>query len=59
MRRLFRVNRDLTGYLPGLPAIYPDTMAPVAHTARDRKRELSMMRLSFPPVSPEKSCICL
>ena len=29
MRRLFRVTRDLTGNLPALPAVYPDTMAPV------------------------------
>jgi putative SOS response-associated peptidase YedK len=29
MRHLFRVTRDLTGNLPALPAVYPDTMAPV------------------------------
>jgi putative SOS response-associated peptidase YedK len=49
MRRLFRVKRDLTGNLPSFPAIYPDTMAPIVHTARDSERELSMMRWGFPP----------
>jgi putative SOS response-associated peptidase YedK len=49
MRRLFRIKRDLTGNLPGLPAIYPDTLAPVVRTARDGERELSMMRWGFPP----------
>jgi len=29
MRRVCRIKRDLTGNFPGLPAIYPDTMAPV------------------------------
>jgi hypothetical protein len=33
MRRLFRVTRDLTGNLPALPAVYPDTMAPVVRVA--------------------------
>jgi hypothetical protein len=27
MQRLFRVTRDLTGNFPGLPAVYPDTIA--------------------------------
>jgi hypothetical protein len=43
MRRLFRVKRDLAGNLPGLPAVYPDTMAPVVRTARDGECELTMM----------------
>jgi putative SOS response-associated peptidase YedK len=49
MRRLFRVQRDFLGNFPGLPAVYPDTMAPVVHTARDGERELTMMRWGFPP----------
>jgi putative SOS response-associated peptidase YedK len=49
MRRLFRVTRDLTGNLPALPAVYPDTTAPVVRVARDGERELTMMRWGFPP----------
>jgi putative SOS response-associated peptidase YedK len=49
IRRLFRVKRDLTGNLPGLPAVYPDTMAPVIRTASDGERELVSMRWGFPP----------
>ena len=49
MRRLFRVNRDLTGNLPILPGVFPDTIAPVVRTARDGERELAMMRWGFPP----------
>jgi putative SOS response-associated peptidase YedK len=49
MRRLFRVTRDLTGNLPALLAVYPDTMAPVVRVARDSVRELTMMRWGFPP----------
>jgi putative SOS response-associated peptidase YedK len=48
MRRFFRVKRDLTGNLPSLPAIFPDTLAPF-QTARDGERELTMMRWGFPP----------
>jgi hypothetical protein len=44
MRRLFRVTRDLKGNLPGLPAVFPDMMAPVVRAARDGERELRMMR---------------
>ncbi len=44
IRRLFRVNRDMAGNLPPLPAVYPDTMAPVVRNARDGERELTMMR---------------
>jgi putative SOS response-associated peptidase YedK len=44
MRHLFRVTRDLSGNLPALPAVYPDTMAPVVRVARDGVRELTMMR---------------
>jgi hypothetical protein len=44
MRRLFRVKRDFLGNFPGLPAVFPDTMAPVVRTARDGERELALMR---------------
>jgi putative SOS response-associated peptidase YedK len=49
MRRLFRVNRDLTGNLPSLPAVFPDTLAPVVRTAPNGERELIMMRWGFQP----------
>jgi putative SOS response-associated peptidase YedK len=49
MRRLFRAKRDLTGNLPPLPAIFPDTLAPVVRTAPDGERELTMMRWGFTP----------
>jgi putative SOS response-associated peptidase YedK len=49
MHRLFRVKRDLTGNLPSLPAVFPDTMAPIVRTAPDGVRELTMMRWGFPP----------
>src|SRR6202008_268400 len=49
MRRAFRVMRDLTGNLPSLPAVFPDTLAPVVRTAHDGERELTMMRWGFPP----------
>lgn len=49
MRRLFRVKRDLLGNFPSLPGVFPDSMAPVVHTALDGERELSMMRWGFPP----------
>jgi hypothetical protein len=46
---LFRAKRDLTDNLPGLPAVFPDVMAPAVQTAPDVERELSMMRWGFPP----------
>ena len=49
IRRLFRVGRDLTGNLPALPGVFPDTMAPVVRVAPDGERELSLMRWGFPP----------
>lgn len=49
IRRLFQASRDQTGNFPGLPAVFPDTMAPVVRTASDGERELSMMRWGFPP----------
>ena len=44
IRRLFALSRDLTGNLPPLPAIFPDTMAPIVRRASDGERELVMMR---------------
>jgi putative SOS response-associated peptidase YedK len=58
IRRLFRVKRDLTGNLPSLPAVYPDTMAPVIRTASDGERELCLMRWGFPP-PPNESRVAL
>jgi putative SOS response-associated peptidase YedK len=49
MRRLFRVKRDFLGNLPGLAAVFPDSMAPVVRTALDGECELSLMRWGFPP----------
>jgi len=49
MRRAFRVMRDLTGNLPSLPAVFPDTMAPVVRTAPDGELESTLMRWGFPP----------
>jgi hypothetical protein len=43
MGSLFRVKRDLTGNLPSLPAVFPDTLAPVVRTAREGERELTMI----------------
>jgi putative SOS response-associated peptidase YedK len=59
VRRLFRVTRDLTGNLPGLPAVYPDTMAPVVRTARDGERELTLMRWGFPPSASKAAGVWL
>jgi putative SOS response-associated peptidase YedK len=47
--RAFRVMRDRTGNLPALPAVYPDSMAPVVHRSPGGERELSMMSWGFPP----------
>jgi putative SOS response-associated peptidase YedK len=47
--RLARAMRDLTGNLPPLPGIFPDTMAPVVRTAEDGVRELALMGWGFPP----------
>lgn len=44
MTRLARAKRDMTGNLPLLPGIYPDTLAPVVRTAEDGVRELALMR---------------
>ncbi len=49
MRQTFRVDRDLTGNLPSMPAIFPDQLAPVVRSDRDGSRELIRMRWGFPP----------
>ena len=48
MRRLFKAQRDLTGNLPPLPAIFPDYMAPVVRVASDGERQIEMMRWGMP-----------
>jgi putative SOS response-associated peptidase YedK len=48
IRRLTRVTRDRTGYLPPLPAIFPDTRAPVVRNAPDGARELIFLRWGMP-----------
>jgi hypothetical protein len=48
MRRLFRVQRDLLGNFPGLPAIFPDTMAPVVRTARGERSDQAPALALFP-----------
>ena len=47
--RLAGAMRDLTGNLPPLPGIYPDTLAPIVRTTEDGVRELAMLRWGFPP----------
>ena len=48
IRHLAKAMRDTTGNLPALPAIFPDTPAPVVRTAEDGTRELAMMRWGLP-----------
>ncbi|WP_367604173.1 SOS response-associated peptidase family protein [Teichococcus rhizosphaerae] len=45
---LTRATRDRTGNLPPLPAIYPDSMAPVVRQTQDGHRELTEMRWGMP-----------
>lgn len=47
IRRLFRVDRDLTGNLPSFPAIFPDQMAPVIRGGAEN-RVLAMLRWGMP-----------
>jgi putative SOS response-associated peptidase YedK len=49
IRQLFRVQRDLVGNMPSLPAIFPNRMAPVVRAGDDGACELVMMRWGFPP----------
>jgi len=48
IRQLSKAMRDTTGNLPLLPAIFPDTPAPVVRTGEDGVRELAMMRWGMP-----------
>lgn len=48
IRRLFAVDRDLTGNLPPLPGIFPDMMGPVVRAAPDGGRELALLRWGMP-----------
>ncbi len=48
---LTRSLHDRTGNLPPLPAIYPDSMAPIVREAEDGGRELTMMRWGMPDPS--------
>ena len=40
IRRLFEVQRDLTGNMPLFPGVYPDSMAPVVRLSPHGGREL-------------------
>lgn len=40
--------RDLTGNLPSLPGVFPDTTAPIVRNAADGERELTMARWGMP-----------
>ncbi len=48
IRQVFRVEPDAAGNVPSLPAIYPDTLAPVVRNAPDGVRELAMLRWGMP-----------
>ena len=48
IRRLLRIDRDLTGNLPPLPGIFPDYPAPIVRAAADGQRELVMTRWGMP-----------
>ncbi|TDR90271.1 SOS response-associated peptidase [Enterovirga rhinocerotis] len=47
IRRLFRVDRDLTGNLPPLPGVFPDYAAPIVRVDGD-ERVLAMARWGMP-----------
>ena len=48
MRRLFAINRDLTGNLPPIPGVFPDQLAPIVREVGADERELVMMRWGMP-----------
>jgi putative SOS response-associated peptidase YedK len=48
IRRWFRFTRDLTGNLPALPAVYPDSLTPIIRRGDDGERQLEMMRWGMP-----------
>jgi putative SOS response-associated peptidase YedK len=43
IRNLFKVDHDITGNLPPMPAIFPDKMAPIVRNSADG-RESAMLR---------------
>ncbi|AWN35968.1 SOS response-associated peptidase [Methylobacterium radiodurans] len=47
LRAFFQATRDATGNMPELPAIFPNTAAPVVYL-REGERTLSMMRWGLP-----------
>ncbi|TDR95308.1 SOS response-associated peptidase, partial [Enterovirga rhinocerotis] len=47
IRRLFRVDHDLTGNLPPLPGVFPDYAAPIVRVDGD-ERVLAMARWGMP-----------
>jgi putative SOS response-associated peptidase YedK len=47
-RQLTLALEDTTGNLPPLPAIFPDSLAPVVFNAADGKRSLGMFRWGMP-----------
>ena len=49
IRAFTKAMTDTTGNMPSLPEIFPNQLAPVVHTAKDGRRELSMIRWGFPP----------
>jgi Uncharacterized conserved protein len=48
IRELARAARDLTGNLPSLPGIFPDSLAPIIRHGGDGERELAMARWGMP-----------
>jgi len=48
IRQLALALEDTTGNLPPLPAIFPDSLAPVVFNAADGKRSLGMLRWGMP-----------
>jgi putative SOS response-associated peptidase YedK len=50
IRNLFKVDHDVTGNLPPMPAIFPDKMAPIVRNSADG-RELAMLRWGMPSSS--------
>jgi putative SOS response-associated peptidase YedK len=48
IRRLFGVERDLTGNLPPLPGVFPDYAAPIVRLGANGTRELAMARWGMP-----------
>jgi putative SOS response-associated peptidase YedK len=48
MRRLFAITRDLTGTLPKLPGVYPDSRGPIMRGLIDGDLKLSVARWRMP-----------